>query len=166
MTMGRNKINIDNCINGCNIKASTKKLCSACYKRQYYALNKDKESKARREHNRANLNKIAARKRNREKEDINYKLANRLRHRLNTAIKGGGSMSYLGCSLEELKLHLEKQFKVGMSWNNWTKNGWHIDHIKPLHGFNLSDPIELAKACHYTNLRPLWWLDNLSRRYE
>ena len=46
-----------------------------------------------------------------------------------------------------------------MSWDNHGK--WHIDHIYPLAKFNLSDRQELLKACHYTNLQPLWAEDNL-----
>jgi hypothetical protein len=48
-----------------------------------------------------------------------------------------------------------------MTWENWSKYGWHIDHIKPLSSFNLTDYEQLKMACHYTNLQPMWAKDNL-----
>jgi desulfoferrodoxin (superoxide reductase-like protein) len=48
-----------------------------------------------------------------------------------------------------------------MTWDNWTTDGWHIDHIKPLASFDLTDRKQLLEACHYTNLQPLWAKDNL-----
>ena len=50
-----------------------------------------------------------------------------------------------------------------MNWQNHSKIGWHIDHKLPLDFFNLTDKIQLSKACHYTNLQPLWAFDNLSK---
>jgi len=48
-----------------------------------------------------------------------------------------------------------------MLWSNYGE--WHIDHIKPLASFDLSDRKQLLEACHYTNLQPLWAQDNLSK---
>lgn len=100
--------------------------------------------------------------------DINFKLASRLRNRLNMALrkdsKAGSAVSDLGCSIDNLKKHLESKFQPGMTWDNWTVDGWHIDHIIPLSSFNLTDPVEFKKACHYTNLQPLWWKQNLDKR--
>lgn len=69
------------------------------------------------------------------------------------------TIKLIGCSIEQLKQHLEKQFKLGMSWFNYGK--WHVDHIKPCASFDLTD-IEQQKQCfNYTNLQPLWAEENL-----
>ncbi len=67
----------------------------------------------------------------------------------------------IGCSWIDFKIYLESKFTEGMSWDNYGK--WHIDHIVPLSSFDLSDPVQLEKACHYTNLQPLWAKDNLKK---
>lgn len=68
--------------------------------------------------------------------------------------------SYLGCSLQELKNHLSDKFVPGMSWDNYG-SVWHIDHIKPLSfGKNLK---ELEELSHYTNLQPLFAIDNIKK---
>lgn len=105
--------------------------------------------------------------RKRRKEDVQYRLGIYLRNRLNTAIrKNGGSGSAvrsLGCSIPELKEYLEKQFVEGMTWEKWSFRGWHIDHIHPLSRFDLTDPEQVAQACNYKNLQPLWATDNLRK---
>jgi hypothetical protein len=50
-----------------------------------------------------------------------------------------------------------------MSWDNWGTHGWHIDHIIPLSSFDLTDREQFLKACHYTNLQPLWAADNIRK---
>lgn len=103
------------------------------------------------------------------KNNINAKLAKILRIRLRLSLKDKPHKSvlkYLGCSLSELKVHLELQFEEDMTWDNYGSYSkhikrWNIDHIKPLSKFDLSNEEELAKACHYTNLRPMWAIDNL-----
>jgi hypothetical protein len=96
------------------------------------------------------------------------KLKHRLRSRLTIAIKRaklskrlGSAIRDLGCTVEELKLHIEAQFVDGMSWD--TYGGWHVDHIKPLSAFDLSQRDQIVLACHYSNLQPLWALDNLRK---
>jgi hypothetical protein len=68
----------------------------------------------------------------------------------------------LGCSIEEVKQHLEKQFKHGMSWSNYGKGGWHIDHKIPLASANKNKE-KLYALCHYSNLQPLWESENCSK---
>lgn len=101
------------------------------------------------------------------KNDINFKIAKNIRSRLNKCIKSdkkeGSSVKDLGCSIHELKAYLESKFQIGMSWDNYGLHGWHIDHIVPLSSFDLSNRAELLKAVHYTNLQPLWSLDNIKK---
>lgn len=100
---------------------------------------------------------------NRIKEDIPYRLARRLRQRVWKSLKYGKKPSSiigeLGCSLDELKTYLEKRFTEGMNWENYGK--WHIDHIRPLSSFDLTNKDEFKIACHHTNLQPLWAVDNI-----
>lgn len=77
--------------------------------------------------------------------------------------KTGSAVTDLGCSIDELSAHLESKFTDGMNWENYGKTGWHIDHIRPLSSFDLTNQEDVRKACHYTNLQPLWWQDNLSK---
>jgi hypothetical protein len=119
-----------------------------------------------------NKKKNLLRKKERYKNDVIFKLRELIRSRLNHAIKNnqkiGSSITNLGCSIDELKTYLESKFQPGMTWDNYGRNGWHIDHIKPLSKFNLSDPKEFKMACHYSNLQPLWAKDNLRKgsKYE
>jgi hypothetical protein len=73
--------------------------------------------------------------------------------------KNGSSEELLGCSWETAKAHLESGFTDGMTWENYGKYGWHIDHIVPLCSANNGE--EARALCHYTNLQPLWAKDNL-----
>ena len=68
----------------------------------------------------------------------------------------------LGCSIQKMKSHLQKQFKRGMTWENHGTH-WHVDHIVPLCEFDFTNPIQSALATHYTNLQPLWAKDNLMK---
>lgn len=102
----------------------------------------------------------------RRKEDILYRLKHILRHRiwaaLNTHfIKNKKTIELLGAEISIVKSYLEKQFKLGMTWENYGKNGWHIDHIIPL--VSAKSREEMEKLCHYTNLQPLWAIDNLRK---
>lgn len=99
--------------------------------------------------------------------DERFRLARNLRKRLRTALrdnfKTGSAVEDLGCSIDDFKIYLESKFTDGMSWDSYGRQGWHIDHILPLSKFDLSDPNELKKACHFTNLQPMWWKDNLRK---
>lgn len=99
--------------------------------------------------------------------DISFRLTQNLRSRVRRAIeinqKAGSAVKDLGCTVDELKIHLENQFRKEMSWDNYGKKGWHIDHILPLSKFDLTDREQFLKACHYTNLQPLWYDENIRK---
>ena len=97
---------------------------------------------------------------------LSYRIRTSLRTRLLLAVKSGykngSAVRNLGCSISDFKLYIEFLWKPGMSWDNWgrSKECWQLDHIRPLSSFDLENKDQLAKACHYTNIQPLWSLDN------
>lgn len=111
------------------------------------------------------LQKSLQYKKHRYKTDLSYRLTCNLRRRLHRAIDGKlkneSALKLLGCSIEQLKLHLEKQFTKGMNWKNYGK--WHIDHIKPCASFDLSLETEQKLCFHFSNLQPLWAKDNIRK---
>jgi hypothetical protein len=102
-----------------------------------------------------------------KRNDPAGRLSTNLRSRLNRAIRGsyksGSAISDVGCTIPELKAYLESKFKPGMTWENYGRTGWHIDHIEPLAKFDLTDREQLLQACHYSNLQPLWAEENLMK---
>ena len=119
----------------------------------------------------ANREKIMAQHtiwcRNRRKTNMEYRLIDSLRGRLNSALRKRNvvkletTMKLVGCSMPELIKYLENKFKPGMSWKNREK--WHIDHIIPCISFDLSKLENQQKCFHYTNLQPLWAHENYSK---
>lgn len=84
-----------------------------------------------------------------------------LSRRLQLGHKSESVLRLVGCTLEQLMEHLQSQFAPGMSWNNY--GAWHIDHVRPCASFNLTDPEQQRRCFHYTNLQPLWALDNIRK---
>ena len=105
----------------------------------------------------------------RQKANPNYVIKVRVSGRIRAAIKeccgkkAARSMDLTGCSVDYLRQHLEAQFQPGMTWANNSLHGWHIDHIIPCAAFDLTDPDHQRMCFHYTNLRPLWGKDNMSK---
>ena len=92
-------------------------------------------------------------------------LRTRLLHALAGEFKNGSAVADLGCTIPELKIHLESKFQPGMTWDNYGlgPDRWHIDHVFPMSAFNLVDRQHLILVCHYLNLQPLWAKDNFSK---
>lgn len=159
------------------------------YQKEYYKENKDASLNYTKEWRKKNPEKyIESRKKymeeNRDKmneyhrqwkqekrdTDTNYKLkentSRRIRYELNTLLKGKKTKrttEYIGCSIDELKTHIEKQFNQKMSWENYGSY-WHIDHIIPCNAWDLSTEEDNKYCWNYRNLQPLESSENQSKK--
>lgn len=145
--------------------------------REYYKNNREKVIADNIAHRQKPEVKAARRKRDRHlyKTDINFRLGQRLRIRINAALKAQDGEKHtkcldnLGCTMEQFKTYLESHFQEGMSWDNYGNpngdhsNCWHIDHTIPCSKFDLKDPSQVSKCFHYSNLKPMWAKDNLRK---
>lgn len=139
--------------------------------RAYNATNRRKLARANRAYylkNRATLNaKNAQYRRKRFAGDVTFRVSNAAKCRINHAIRGLSKSAHteelIGCTIGELMSHLEAQFKPGMSWENYGRQGWHVDHRHPCAMFDLNDPDQQRACFHFSNLQPLWWHENLSK---
>lgn len=122
--------------------------------RDYYKANRQKANETKRK-----------RKLERRKTDTLYALKTSVRSLICKAFreksfkKSSQAGEIIGCDWHDLKSHIEDQFIDGMSWTN--RRQWHIDHIVPLASANTPD--DIVRLNHYSNLRPLWALDNLKK---
>ncbi|MGG7534656.1 hypothetical protein [Rhizobium sp. 12,4] len=120
---------------------------------------------ARNPERRRELNLIAQRKRlSTPKGRLESNIRGSLRRGLRGGKSGRRTFEVLGYTSEQLKLHLEKQFVPGMTWDNYG-SAWHVDHIIPLAAFNYEtvDDIDFGRAWALSNLQPLWATDNVSK---
>ena len=73
--------------------------------------------------------------------------------------KNFNTKNFLGYTPLELKIHIEKQFKEGMTWDNHGE--WHIDHRIPIsQATTLEEGRNLSQL---SNLQPLWAEENLKK---
>jgi len=97
-----------------------------------------------------------------------FKLRCKVKKRIMAAIKSSklkkrhSIIELLGCSIIDFQKYLQSQFNSGMTWENYGFRGWHMDHKIPLSSAKTQE--ELEKLFHYTNIQPLWWYDNLSKK--
>jgi hypothetical protein len=151
------------------------------YLRCYYQTNKQKAKAASAEwvkNNLASVNEYRRKwresnpeytkeyHRRRRAADPIYGLMHNIRSRQGAVLKGKYSTTKgLGCDKNFLKEYLEKQFTEGMRWDNYgkKKGQWSIDHIKPLDLLH-TNPELLPELVHYTNLQPMWHVDNIRKK--
>jgi hypothetical protein len=92
-----------------------------------------------------------------------------LRSSIRAALRRGNarktllSATYLGCTIPECCDYIANKFLPGMTWDNWTTRGWHLDHIRPIASFDHTVEGWEFAANHYTNLQPLWATENLTK---
>lgn len=149
--------------------------------KKYYELNKNIINQKSRQYYQDHKEKIIIQHKNydsstyeynRRQNDINFRLRKNIRSRIKSAIinqagkKAKSTIDLLGCSIEECRNYIESLFQEGMTWKNYGE--WEIDHIIPCASFDLTNQEEQKKCFHYSNLQPLWWLDNSKKgdKYE
>ena len=89
-------------------------------------------------------------------------LRNRLVDCITKGTKSASTKTLIGCHQEELMNHIEENWEKGMSWENYGE--WHIDHIRPVKSFDMTDPQQQRDCFHWTNLQPLWAMDNFKKQ--
>jgi len=94
------------------------------------------------------------------REDVIFRIIDNLARRVARLVKNReySHMQLIGCKSEELKKYLSERFTDGMTFENY--GNWEVDHIMPISSFNLSNESELKKCFNFTNLQPLWKIDN------
>lgn len=133
--------------------------------RAFERANPEWQSSRNKKYREDNFGKILSRLRDRHRTDPVY----RMKRIVSTSIAGtlrrsgftkrSKVVEILGCTWDELKQHFERQFLKGMSWDN--RELWHIDHIVPIASASTEE--EVIRLNHFTNLRPIWAKDNLSK---
>ena len=176
------------CGNAANKKSRSKKSPEekSEIRKEMYNKNKDRELRKNKEWKEKNVirNKENSRKHYQlNKKEINLKRKIRSQNNCKIRVDGGMRKSIrlalngkkqgqswrdlAGYSIEELTTHLESKFTKGMSWKNYGKNGWEIDHIIPKYFFIYDSSDHPAfKACwSLSNLQPLWGTTEIAISY-
>ena len=181
------KILADNFYKSSKRKTGYQNTCKCClksydknrvklnqYSKNYYQKNKQVRNKYHSDWKKKNYSKYILANRRYQKQyqlnrrkSIKIKLEIFMRSQIYRVIKNIKcnkflkSNKYLGCTSLQLKEHLERQFKPGMSWLNYGRYGWHIDHIIPLS--ECKEESQIQRFMHFTNLQPLWAADNIRK---
>jgi hypothetical protein len=163
-----------------NEKLGIGKLCNKCkedklfsefnkgHKLNKFGLNtycKNCQSSLGKKYFKSNKSKVINKIQKRLNEDKMFKLKCNIRNLIRMSFKNLGynkkskTFQILGCTSMEFYNHIESQFVDGMNWDN--RKLWHIDHIIPVSSVKTEE--ELIKLNHYTNLRPLWAIDNIRK---
>lgn len=91
-----------------------------------------------------------------------YHFVNLQRSRLKNILKKIGkthhTIEYLGCSRIEFYEYIKSKMSSDMTIHNI-----HLDHIKPVSKFDLSNVDEIYECCHWSNIQPLLAKDNLKK---
>lgn len=104
--------------------------------------------------------------RERLQKDIRFRLNNNISAAISQSLKGNKNGHHwenlINCTLDKLKICMEKKWTEGMTWDNYGRDGWVIDHIIPISAFNFSSPehIDFKKCWALSNLQPMWADEN------
>lgn len=162
-------------LDGSPIRASRCKACYNEYHKKFYQANKENIIKRRLLHKKSEESienrrqYLRSWEKKKKETDPKFRALKNLRQRHWLVFKGKiRTTENLGCNTKELKDYIESIFTPGMNWDNYGfgDGKWVIDHIIPVSmveldiNGNVLDNKFNHKLVHYTNLQPLWFLDN------
>lgn len=113
--------------------------------------------------------KAIADQRERYWKDPSYRLRKSLARSIQNKLNYQGeakqekTLELAGCSIKELKAHLEANFQDGMNWDNYKRDGWHVDHIRPCASFDLTNRKQQLVCFNWRNLAPAWAVENIRK---
>jgi hypothetical protein len=137
-------------------------------RRERYLKDREKILTKKREWKLSNPEKVKAtdkKQRAKPHNKIKHSILSGIRRSMKKGTQGRRWEKLVGYTFIQLKKHLEKQFQPGMTWENYGRNGWHIDHILPISKFNFEkETDEDFKRCwNLKNLQPLWEKENIQK---
>lgn len=125
--------------------------------RDYSARPETREKKRQRKHIR-----LATEPQFKIRASLASRMLTALRRVTHGVRKQHGTITLIGCTIPELMSHLEAQFAVGMTWENYGTL-WQIDHRKPCSSYDLTDPQQQLECFRWSNLQPLLAVDNIRK---
>jgi len=165
--MGKNGLNsiCKNCIKLYNRERTKKGLKSDSL--SYYYNNIDKVKTQRKiyyENNKQKIKEYIKSWRNKKrKNDDFFRLSSNIRSSIGSSFrernlsKTSKTVNILGCSIQELRIHIEEKWESWMNWGNYAlyngelNYGWDLDHIIPISTAKTKE--DLIRLNHYTNLQ-------------
>lgn len=184
----KNKMQCNLCNESVNIHTNQKK-CATCnewkpatfehfplsknkpFGVHYYCLICHNKKNAKYRENPLNRQKAYQQKKRRLETDVIFKLSCRIKSNIKAyvrriGVKGTGRkhckssmIDILGCDYEFFKEWIQERFTESMTWDNYGR--WHFEHQIPTSYAKTSD--EVYELCHYTNYRPMWGNENLTK---
>ena len=144
------------------------------YKKEYYSKNLEHINAYLKEYylkNKVRVHQVQNKYiKKRRRTDPNFRLKLNLRTRIVHALKGknksASTLELIGCTIEELWVHLESspKWELWMTRENYGRSGgWDVDHIKACANFNLTDPEQQRICCNWSNLQPMDHIANIKK---
>ena len=140
--------------------------------KNYYNENRDLILDKRKNYYNENYNKIINRQVEYQKykraTDPNFKLIENLRSRTRNAFKSQNikksnkTLELVGCTKDFFQSWIQFQLYGNMTVENYGKI-WTLDHTIPISSFNLSNENEKRKCFFWSNLRPMYVKENISK---
>ena len=159
-----------------NCYSSKCKECLKAIQRRYNKTHKEAISKSKAKYLKENKEQIKERKKfhtiNKEQRleysrewykhnKLSFSLRERTRKALITWKASPRIQGILGCTPKQFRQHIERQFKPGMTWDNYGE--WELDPYFPISKANLDVLSVLLSVFNYRNVRPVWALENKSK---